>query len=595
MDIRLLIRRSQSRLSSLVIAVLVICVVLSMGCGGEPAKKDATFDDVLDSNEEQLITPDYQVMSPSGKWIDGTPCSLNRHVTWLLQDEVRYHKSPDSEFVPLWNISTSHLPDIVSSEHHTSQMYRPPATVELLAWNSDVVARVKIVDEIPSVMRVSSSLGGFIAINEFQFEVLEYLKGGGASKICVIEEQFYIDKWASQPVMSESDARALSSKHSGCCIRLSYGRGFSYDSEGILFLSILNNEAFTSETTPLQSGGIEEPIFTFTGLDPSPYNSFEEWGGWYARRTQAWLPLSSLYGVGYPDVSNDPTYQFSHNSHYNYESEEWTLSDIESLIKSQEKLLSQWKHRAGYRECVRIKLYSESRISDDGLRKFNPTILRYASSLDAGFAIDSKQDEGYDYGKWRVTGEDAALFNVQIIDPDQDSTTGYDVLLATAQGLEAGEYPFTFHLQWSSLVPCDYVVPDYGHQDYLLIVYPHQDVLFDARFLGVSHDLYTDSHVYLEYFDSEISASTHARFMEQFKDIYVRNLDWRDGRLRLALSNDLQIFDRDLELLDTEGKVLMSLDFASIVKEEERQRGIYVWDVPEQPWDAGDELRVRIK
>ena len=568
---------------------------LSMGCGSEPAKKDVTSDDVPDSSVEQQITPDYQVMSPSGQWTNGTPCSLNRHVTWLLQEEVRYRKSPDSEFVPLWNISTSHLPDIVSSEHHTSLMYRPPATVELLAWNSDVVARVKMVDKIPSVMRVPSKPGGFIGINEFQFEVLEYLKGAGASKICVIEEQVYIDEWAPQPVMSESDARTLSNKQSVCCIGLSYGRGFSYDSEGILFLSILNNEAFTSETTLLQSGGIEGPMFTFTGLDLSPYNSFEEWGGWYARRTQAWLPLSSLYGVGYPNVSNDPTYQFSHNSHYKYESEEWKLSDIESLIKSQEKLLSQGKHRAGYRECVRIKLYSESRISDDGLRKFNSNILRYASSLDAGFAIVSKQDEGYGYGKWRITGEDAALFNVQIIDPDQDSTTGYDVLLATAQGLGAGEYPFTFHLQWSSLVPCDYVVPDYGNWDYLLIVYPHQDVLFDARFLGVSHDLYTDSGVYLEYFDSEGGGLTHARFMEQFKDIYVRNLDWHDGRLRLALSNDLQIFDRDLEFLDTEDKVLMSLDFASIAKEEERRRGVYVWDMPEQPWDMGDELRVRIR
>ena len=569
----MLIRRSQSRLSSLVIAVLVICVGLSMGCsdGG---------------------TLEYETMMNKEDSVDVTPCESQL----TLEDVSSNSDTNLIDGISSWQISFTQTSRDESDLKHGGP-YVPPASLEMLTWDADVVVRADLISTHPVVLR--SGTEQYTPHMIFTLEVLEYLKGDGPSRICASLRLSYNHSDIQNAIDDIDWFKGINPGWSG--------------SESIVFLTEFDYQAhplafpkWMSPKSPFETVGGNQ-WFELTGYQSrpaaTPPYSLDQYGHYPifffddAKGNPTWVPATGFYTVGDGvQTENGPTYI---SLSEDVENKTVVVSELRDLVEEQKELIEQGEGIEGFRECVSIKFYEESRVRDIGHYEFThePITLLYADPLSVGtwlLWIAEPESKSEYYGTW-VAGPNPDRFTTEIIDDDQDSTTGYGVAIKNVQELGTGEYPLTLNWQLSIWSPCNYRSPDLSYTDFKLIVYPYQEILLEAEFIPASFSYPYKESTELGFNHGDGGMLYPTELATVFEQDPIRLLLWESGELILFLDQDIQIFDRALEFLDTEGKVLMSLDFASIVKEEERQRGIYVWHVPEQPWDAGDELRVRIR
>ena len=227
----------------------------------------------------------------------------------------------------------------------------------------------------------------------------------------------------------------------------------------------------------------------------------------------------------------------------------------------------------GYAKCIRLSLWN-IRVKRDFEAYYSKPYNRIApreipSGAPRGEVLHFfKEAHGVNspvayYEIWHE-GADADLFYTEIVDDDNDSTTGWRERVATARPLPSGDYSFVRHWRRPQYTPCDFT-PN-TQLGWAVSVTPPEGTLKEALF-----DPVTDGDA--------VGAATA-----------VGSISYEDGEVEANLTVT-GTAGHVLDFIALDGSVTLSLDVSDATETD----GVLSWSVADAPWSAGDQLMLRIR
>lgn len=233
-----------------------------------------------------------------------------------------------------------------------------------------------------------------------------------------------------------------------------------------------------------------------------------------------------------------------------------------------------------YDECIRRALWTIREYDDlaayDGKKRELYSISKIVRPGRAGVVLQrfhtrhSSAEHPRYWNGW-TEGNDAGLFSVQIDDDDDDPANGFGQTLTTAKPLEPGVYRFIQRHQDSLAVPCDFMHPETGGLRYVLTA------TNDVQDVRVEFTLHVRDR------PEGIGESN-------FLPSEVTGLHWADGVVKLETSLPMEDLRMDV-MDDLWGRALR---LPLLGSEAQEDGALYLWSVPEQPWEIDEPLEVRI-
>ena len=186
-----------------------------------------------------------------------------------------------------------------------------------------------------------------------------------------------------------------------------------------------------------------------------------------------------------------------------------------------------------------------------------------------------------------LTGQDANIFKVVITDDDNNSRNGYKFAFETGRPLPAGTYTFEYRRQAAPMKPCDYVDEHFYTIESVVATAPPgtvHEALFDpaTTTAGVG---------YLATTSTTTGVLQPAGLSVRGRAITITGLTWRDGQVVLTLDRFGSWLD-GFSFIETDGTV--GLRLAEVDATKDWTARTLTWDVPERPWESGDELMLRM-
>ena len=448
---------------------------------------------------------------------------------------------------------------------------------------ADVIAIVRPTDSFVDTLKAQRNDGqtGYIPLIQTHFEVIEYLKGSGASKITV-------DMAYARTVLSDEDA--VTSAESELALR----NPIFNNREAVVFLKTVR---YPDEISSDASN--EERIYSFV---TDTLNSSHGWGG--NNTALGWFPavesfdrslsIESARVASAPLLSDEidkPT--------------EFSIEDLRERINAMDALLREGKGIEGYRECIEAKLRGERflrrymEVEEEAYSSRQTELGPFPSGQPANSIIDrSARFGGLGYAKEWLTGEDARFFQIllleggQVITPDHWATRGeitaYDVHLKAVRPLPSGLYHIYWHAQLPEEIPCDYGTPPVAE---IYTFSPETGALHEAFFDPVTMGAAVGA-------DNANGALEPTDFEHDDREAAIEALRWRDGQVELTLEVEDELPDlasHRLDFIALDGSVALRLLFEDAVEfADEDDIATFVWGVCEQSWQNGDLLMLRI-
>ena len=196
-------------------------------------------------------------------------------------------------------------------------------------------------------------------------------------------------------------------------------------------------------------------------------------------------------------------------------------------------------------------------------------------------------DGAQSYTNYWTEGRDAGLFETILTDDDNDARTGYDLRVVIKRPLPAGEYFFKHYGQPYLERACD-ATTEYSYANtYVTVTAPP----------GAAHEAFFDPATTTSGVGYTAGSATTtgvlqpATFSQRGRDITITGLEWRNGQVVMSFDRTVQLSERFsfIRLDGTVGLYLSRFD----ATEDLRARTV-TWQVPERPWEPGDELMLRI-
>ena len=420
------------------------------------------------------------------------------------------------------------------------------ATLGLRIYLSDVVVRARFVS------------GGD---GNFSFRAIEYLKGSGSSDFEVIDERAGGNpKWSLH--------------------------------EAVLLLSMPEEDEET-----LDPGDATKFIFTDTVAQN--YDAYGEFGfprlpyGYSIEtRNPVWLPaVERAADSSTPD--DDLRFYTDQESPTGIVLPSVSLAEIRSKIAWQDKRAD----IEGYDRCVDESLSYEqwsrdregmSRTTALEMEHWSPFGVEIMSGMAKGVVIGDSliEDEGYPR-VWIEDGPHARFFEAFIVDDDDNPENGFIPVDATARPLPQGVYSIWSRNQPQVYRPCDFDPLANGIVLEVTVTAPP----------GTWHEAFFDPATLPNGSGVGASGGTGvidpARFKSGNADAEILGLTWSDDKIVLTGNENLSLYEDSLDFIDVDGSIRMSLHVANATRD--RFADIYTWDVPEQPWQDGDLLMLRIR
>ena len=336
--------------------------------------------------------------------------------------------------------------------YHASPYSYVEAPLDSRIYYADVVALVSLRDAkgqfetIPGDADVAPTHRPALV---FRFDVIEYLKGAGEDEIVVWDP-------APQTFLTSEEAQA-NAEH-----KLAVRRNSTWDDRAaVVFLHVLQ-EGDPDDASHVRHG--------FATINFSwGEHTIDDLG-------KAWLPANALTPDGQDVVdfvrSAGDGLELLTDSDPNGGSDDlpliFTLGELRSRMEAVATLLEEGKDIEGYEECI-VKAYSSehwirSWEARNGPFDERPVVSEQVSSGEpANTEFDNAGLSGGEFSNWWLTGADAELFSVDIVDghgkvlvPDDRYPVYYHISFTVSRPLPNGTYRFNLHNQQFSHIPCDY-------------------------------------------------------------------------------------------------------------------------------------------
>ena len=471
-----------------------------------------------------------------------------------------------------------------------SVSYDGPSSLESRILKSPVIARVRLRSATSTVESVTIFDGStkYIALLEFSFSVLEYLKGAPPTGSVGSGVGDIMAVWESRPLFdTRQEAEAA-------LPAIVAGRDTQWDEhEAIVFLQ--HSQTYLISTQ--QAGRYYLSWKHEIDVSDDSYSIA-------SRHDKLWLPAVAAVGAS-SQPSGDQQRFLLDTPPATGTPPTITLGEMKARIAAVAAKLDAGDDSAEYRECVRRTYYYEGkdrhRVETRGTG-FHPAAPDI--ELDSGLATSTVayQDTGYGdlpnkRGMVWLDGGDADLFSIQFGDsvPWDSSRDGvndsiyYARRLSSSRPLPSGAYRFRFNNRPYYFVPCDGYTFRY---EWTVTVTAPAGTLHEAFF-----DPVTDGSTVAA--DSTNGVVKPAGFTDSNgASATIQRVAWEagtgeSGTVKLKLRPHNGIAGHTLHFIALDGSVPLSLKVADATVDAPNDT--LSWTVASQPWDDGDKLMLRIR
>ncbi len=412
--------------------------------------------------------------------------------------------------------------------------------------------------------------GEYRAVHTFQFRVIEYLKGSGASEITV---QARTNGTRGTEAEAMQVATASLSQ-----------RDTSRDThEAILFLGERYRDG-----TAAAVGESSQPESKFQFLLSGPYPPLQ-----YTIDTlnRVWLPAKdSPAPAGTASSTDDSTLLFLSENSSGATPSTISLQTLRSEIAAVEALVGTGGGTEEFKQCVVRGWLDEhlfAGITADGPLVPTERTHRLASGAPEGTAVASYSTSirAPGYNRSLIGGVDKDLFKPLLVDDDDRPDNGYTIGEATARPLPAGTYQYKDFLQVYYEIPCNFI-PSYHTIRNVVVTAPAgtlHELFFDPVTVGSTVVANATNGVLKP---TGFTASNGA-------SATVESISYEAGTVKVKVVPWSSLSGQILDFIELDGRVSLSLSVTnSTVHSADNE---FVWPVGPQPWDDGDKLMVRIR
>ena len=439
-----------------------------------------------------------------------------------------------------------------------------------------MIARVQLESATLTAEYGTTHLGmKHIAVIEFRFSVLEYLKGSGINDIVAV--------WAAAPFFdTRQEAEAA-------LPAISAARDSQWDDhEAIVFLQ-QDSRGFLASTQQT-----DRYYLAWGGSWSIPDDGYSI----ASVHDKLWLPAEAA--VGEPSQPTGDQQRFLTDiPPATGTAPTITLGEIKTRIAAVTAKLDAGDGSEEYTECVSRTYWYEGinqyQISTGGEGFFYRTPDQEIGSGLAGSIVVYETIVHASLQKnhaevW-LEGGDADLFSVEFsngvpYDFSGDGTidsTQYVQRVESARPLPAGVYRTHYNNRDAVFVPCDGYTT---RHEWTVTVNAPEGVVHEAFFDPVADGSAVAA-------DSTIGVLDPAAFIESGATTTIERIEWEAGTAKLKLTPHTTLAGRVLDFIELDGTVSLSLliDDATV----DAANNTLSWSVSPQPWDDGDKLMLRIR
>lgn len=475
--------------------------------------------------------------------------------------------------------SPPNTPLPVVSQPAVVQSIDAPSSLEELILLSDTIARVTLLSASPHV--IENPPGSYVGAIKFHFRVVEYLKGDGAAEIDVEVPQ--------DALISTNDRQAAEVTAEV----IFEARDRNWDSREAI---VLLRSPQTGEASGA-SGATTAMAHRFAGPREEPVNIYE-----YAITSgynRAWLP--SVADLGGASGSSEIEYltglpgQTAGASGAAGAGEpSVTLSEINRLIGLYAALLSEGRDMPGYEFCLQQGLRDEAYARQGHFRP-SQHVREILSGLPEGTRL-WPEPEGYSgtayYAEWWIGGPDSNLFEMRLIDDDDDPMTGYSWEEVAIRPIPRGTYKIFYNNQPAIFIPCNYRRPwAYDRREATVTVSALPGILHEAFFDPVAIGEAVGS-------DADSGVLDPASFtLEGAGSVNIDRIEWQSSLVEVELDPHTVtgFANHHVDFIALDGTKALRLDFDDAVEVERDGTRALAWSVCDQPWEGGDLLMLRMR
>ena len=447
---------------------------------------------------------------------------------------------------------------------------------------ADMVAKVRLLSasgEVDTVKyfgpgaRVNT---GPAPVLEFEFRVLEYLKGQGPDKVVAVASGYRYE--------SESQVRAL--------LPFIVARRDTQwdDHDAIVFL----RESDDHVPSTLQPERYYFSQMLSCGYDNYTINSI---------LTKRWLPAAGVHG----DQNTGDQQQFLMDAPTREPGSlgytpppTITLEELKTRIAELNAEVATGDGSEEYRECLQTNYLGErlarKRLEEDGTATVSVE-RDLLSGLPAGKVLDTRHLRiGYlpdKTGKYWLEGAHHDLFglNANRLAPYDWSGDGvrerlsYVVHLTTLRPLPAGEYRFYEIALNADRVICEAISDlEKIENETVVNVTAPPGVLHEAFFDPASIDFAVGA-------DGATGILKPSGFTVDGVETKIESVRWEAGVVTMKLKTPAHLSGHHAEFIGLDGSVVLNLQFDNV----QTENSTFKWAVTGRPWEDGDLLMLRIK
>ena len=450
-------------------------------------------------------------------------------------------------------------------------LYTGPTSLEERVLASPVIARVQL-DSATSTAESATAFDGstkHIALLEFSFSVLEYLKGSGADDIVAV--------WESRPIY---DARQ---EAEAALPAIVVARDTQWDDrEAIVFLKSSQTYLTSTQETDRYYLTWQHEI------------DFDDMYSTASRHDKLWLPASAAVGATSQGTGDQQRF-LTDVPPATGTAPTITLGEIKTRIATVTAKLNAGDGSEEYRECVRETYYLERK--DRHLREIYPDRGSTGSNIspphthqfNSGLGVGTVVYEipegdpitpSVPFEVW-LDGGDASLFSV--------ANLSQDYRVTTTRPLPGMEYDFHFNHRGPYFSRCDGNTIRY---EWTVTVTADEATLHEAFFDPVTVGTAVAA-------DGTNGVLKPASFTNaNGATTTIERIAWEPGSgatgtVKVALSPHTGIASHAVDFIALDGSVSLSLNVSDAAVDA--ANGTLSWAVASRPWHSGDKLMVRIR